>query len=497
MGGVVNTTPFKESFNYPDANTLGNIVSLYELGCFAGAMSTFVIGSILGRRQSILFGSLWLLAGAIIQACSNTVGVMIAGRIIAGVGMGIVNATVPVLQAEMSPAVSRGQLVAIDLVVLNCGIVVSYWVDYAFNFSGLTGAATWKVPIALQCVFIAAIFLIALIIPDTPRWYASRGRSEEALSVLARLRSSSVDDVLVQTQFNDIQQAITHEELEQKSGWLSLIKPGKGWSDDSLQTRKRLGLACFIQAAQQLGGINALIYYSSTLFSASLNLAEQPSAILAGGLNMVLILGAFISIFLVDRVGRRPLLLSCISGMSFVFVLQTIFVFKIQNNSANSSIRNAAVAMLFLFEFFFSVGFQATVWMIPSEVLPLSIRTQGSALSTASNWICNFAVVKFTPSALENIGYQTYIIFAVLNAFWVPIIYFFLPETKGKALEEIDELFAKDGWHLEHKQGGAAAQVLEKSDLNVRTDEENNPSIGDDDADSKKEDALQLDTKNA
>lgn len=102
---------------------------------------------------------------------------------------------------------------------------------------------------------------------------------------------------------------------------------------------------------------------------------------------MVLILGAVISIFLVDRLGRRPLLLSCISGMSLVFICQTVFVKRIAEGIASAAVGNAAVAMLFLFELFFSVGFQATVWMIPSEVLPLSIRTQGSALSTASNWV--------------------------------------------------------------------------------------------------------------
>lgn len=131
----------------------------------------------------------------------------------------------------------------------------------------------------------------------------------------------------------------------------------------------------------------SLIYYSSTLFSESLKLAKKPSAQLAGVLNMVLVLGSFISIFLVDRLGRKPLLLSCISGMSLVFIIQTVLVKKVQEGTASTSDSNGAVLMLFLFMLFFSIGFQATVWMIPSEVLPLSIRTKGSALSTASNWV--------------------------------------------------------------------------------------------------------------
>lgn len=189
---------------------------------------------------------------------------------------------------------------------------------------------------------------------------------------------------------------------------------------------------------------------------------------MAGYLNMILILGSVISIFLVDRVGRRLLLMPCISGMSLVCVLQTIFVKQIQAGTANASVSNAAVAMLFLFDLFFSIGFQATIWMIPSEILPLNIRIQGSALSTASNWICNFVVVKFTPSALANIGWRTYIIFAIFNAAWVPVIYFFLPETKGKVLEEVDELFAKDGWTLHEERAGGADGSGSKTSTGLR-----------------------------
>lgn len=158
--------------------------------------------------------------------------------------------------------------------------------------------------------------------------------------------------------------------------------------------------------------------------------------------------------------------------MSLVFILQTIFVRQIETGTASIEVERAAVAMLFLFELFFSLGFQATVWMIPSEILPLNIRTQGSALSTASNWINNFIVVKFTPSALANIGFRTYIIFAIFNALWVPILWGCLPETKGKGLEEIDELFSTDGWKLQahahpqqQQQGGGESARAEEGNV--------------------------------
>ncbi|SNX86572.1 probable sugar transporter [Melanopsichium pennsylvanicum] len=442
MGGIVGLGEFNKTFHNPDASTIGNIVSLYEIGCFFGALSTFLIGDYLGRRRTILLCSLIMIVGAIIQAASSSVGVMILGRIISGLGMGAINSTVPVLQAETAPAISRGQLVALDLTVLNLGIVIAYWVDYAFGFSSLTGSKVWRIPIALQCVFIVFLMACTLVIPDTPRWLAKKGREAEAIAVLERLHDASIDSPEVQKSFAGIQQALELERAASNTGWSALFV------SDRIRTRKRLFLACFIQAAQQLSGINALIYYSGTLFSQSLGFDSNKSALMAGGLNMCLILGSTLSIFLIDRVGRKKLLIPCIAGMSAVMCVQTGLVKKTQSGG-DPSYGRAAAGMLFTFEFFFSLGFQATVWLIPSEVLPLLIRTKGSALSTASNWIFNFAVVKFTPSALENIKWKTYIIFAILNACWVPIIYFTLPETKGKALEEIDELFTSDGWHID------------------------------------------------
>ena len=313
------------------------------------------------------------------------------------------------------------------------------------NYGGVTGSKSWRIPIALQCVFIAGLFVTAAIIPDTPRWLAARGRDAEAVAVLERLQKRSSESAEIQEAFGSIQQAIEHERATAKS-WSSLLFSRH---DDQIRSRRRLLLACFIQFAQQAGGINALIYYSATLFTKSVGLEEKPAALLSGFLNMTLIVGSVISIFLVDRVGRKLLLLPCIAGMSLVMAFQSWFIYEVQQPNSNGAYGRAATAMLFLFELFFSVGFQATVWLIPSEVLPLTIRTKGSALSTGSNWIMNFAVVKFTPSAIEDIKWRTYIIFAVLNAAWLPIIAIFLPETKGKSLEEIDELFAKDGWHLD------------------------------------------------
>jgi MFS family permease len=167
---------------------------------------------------------------------------------------------------------------------------------------------------------------------------------------------------------------------------------------------------------------------------------------MSGFLQTWFFVASFIPWFLIDRIGRRPLLLSMISVMSAIMIVQTGLIYNVQNHTSISrQCGIAAAVMLFLFEGAFTIGFQATVWVYPSEILPLRLRQRGSSVSTAMNWIFNFAVVQFTPPAIANIGYRTYIVFGILNACWIPIIYFFFPETKGLELEDVDRLFAKDG----------------------------------------------------
>ena len=205
-----------------------------------------------------------------------------------------------------------------------------YWIDYAFSTSdgGKGTSYVWRVPTILQCIFLIPMIFIIWIIPETPRWLAARDRNEEALEVLTRLNKNRMSHEEIQNIHTDIVRTVAIEKSIGAGTWSDLLK------NDSIQSRRRFLIACGIQAFQQLGGINALIYYSGTLFADSLGFDPHLSGLMSGFLNTWFFLASFIPWFLIDRVGRRPLLLSMISLMAAVMAVQTGLVYQTQHKTS-------------------------------------------------------------------------------------------------------------------------------------------------------------------
>ncbi|KAF4454546.1 sugar transporter stl1 [Fusarium albosuccineum] len=358
MGGLVNTSAFQDTFDSPNSDMI--------VGCFFGAVFAAIWGEKLGRRRSVLVGCVVMIIGAVLQAASYTRAMMIVGRIVSGLGLGTVNSTIPVMQAEFSPKSSRGIYVCAQLSTLNFGIFLVYWIDYAL--SSHQGSYAWRVPVILQCVPSLVIIV---------SWPSFR----------KPLVGTSEDDPEVQRLHSIITQTVAYETSIGSGSWKDLLK------EDSIKSRKRLLLACGIQSFQQLGGINAIIYYSSTLFQKSIGFDPRMSALMSGFLQTWFFVASFIPWFLIDRIGRKPLLLSMISVMAAAMAVQAGLIFQVENNTASAHAAGiGAAAMLFVFQGAFTVGSQATVWVYPSEILPLRLRQRGSSISTAANWIFNYAI---------------------------------------------------------------------------------------------------------
>ncbi|KAK7529253.1 sugar transporter STL1 [Phyllosticta citribraziliensis] len=441
LGSFVKVFPEMEVKGSPAeqehrATIQGIAVASYNLGCFVGAVACIWIGNMLGRRWTIFLGSLVMVVGAALQTSAFSLAHFIVGRIITGVGNGLNTSTVPTWQAETSKSHRRGQLVMIEGSLITGGICLSYWLDFGCSYLE-PSSASWRLPIGIQIIFALIILAFILGLPESPRWLILRGRDSEAIDVLCALNEREPDDPYIATEFTVIKDTVM--EMAQGS-FRDLFTMGKD------RHFHRTVLAYVNQMFQQISGINLITYYAATIYEQYVGLSPFVSRILAACNGTEYFMASWIPIFLIEKVGRRSLMLFGAVGMSLSMAVLAIA--NSINDGKTAAERNAAagiVAALFLFVFnsFFAVGWLGMTWLYPAEIVPLRIRAPANALSTSANWIFNFMVVMVTPVAFSSIGYKTYIIFAVINAAIVPVVYFFKPETAYRSLEEMDTIFQK------------------------------------------------------
>ncbi|KAI6082791.1 general substrate transporter [Hypoxylon rubiginosum] len=443
MSGIISADAFTSDFPEVKGNSTyeGFVVSIYAVGCFLGACFILSFGDHLGRRRSIFLGATIMIIGVIIQitAIPNGLGggptaQFIIGRCITGIGNGINTSTVPTYQAECSHSHNRGKLICIEGGNVAIGTLIAYWIDYGCTYG--PHAFVWRFPIAFQCFFALVVIILMTQLPESPRWLLTKDRNEEATTVIAALNNERRDDPAIKTQVAVIVDAIRASGHE---GGVTNMRDL--CTNGPTQHLRRLILGASSQMMQQLSGCNAVIYYFPILFQTSIGTSHN-LALLLGGVNMVVYsIFATTSWFAVERVGRRKLFLIGTVGQCLSMVL----TFGALIPGTESAAKGAAVG-LFTYIAFFGATWLPLPWLYPAEVNPLKTRAKANATSTVSNWLWNFFIVMITPVMLSgtgNSGWGTYLVFAVLNAIFFPIIYFFYPETAGRTLEEIDVIFIK------------------------------------------------------
>ncbi|CAP92667.1 sugar transporter-like protein [Penicillium rubens] len=446
MAGLLNGEEFVKSFpilEMPENATAsqkhyvdvirGAVTSCYELGCFFGAMFSMFFGERLGRTRLIFAGANVLTIGALLTTVCFTgkweVGQFVIGRVISGLGNGMNTATIPVWQSECSGAHNRGFLVCFEGAMIAGGTFIAYWVVFGLSHAG--DSVQWRFPVALQIFFALIVAAGALMLPDSPSWFVKRGLDKEACHVLASLKGSTPDSDDVLHDFNFLKADVENSKQTQAS-WKTVFTFGK------TQEFPRLLIGCSGQFFQQFTGCNAAIYYSTLLFQENLHMQKYLSLIMGGIFATVYAIATIPSFFMIERVGRRNLYLIGFLGQGLSFVITFACLIDANENNA----KGAAVG-IFLFIVFFAFTLLPLPWIYPPEINPLRTRTVGAAASTCTNWICNFAVVMFTPLFAGQSPWGVYLFFALFNFIGLIFGFFFYVETAGRELEEVDIIYAR------------------------------------------------------
>ncbi|XP_021836473.1 probable polyol transporter 4 isoform X2 [Spinacia oleracea] len=397
-----------------------------------------LIGSLVGGRTSDAIGRKWTMGigaiifqlGGLIMTVANSFQILMVGRLLSGIGIGFGATIMGVYIAEIAPASSRGFLTTFPEICINLGILLGYVSNYAF--SGLPANINWRVMLALGVLPSVIIGFALLVIPESPRWLVLQDRVNEARTILMKTIG---DEKEVAERLDDILKTASKAKSnnsQEKAVWREIVKP-------SHAVYKMLAAGVGLQCFQQITGIDALVYYSPTILKTAG--IEGNSQLLAATISVGVTKTAaiLVALLLIDRIGRKPLLYTSTIGITIC-----LFCISLSLPFMGKGPIGIALAILFICGdvAFFSIGIGPICWVLTSEIYPLRIRAQAVAVGFAANRVCSGLVSLSFLSVSNAISVPgTFLVFCAFSALSVVFVHKFIPETKGKTLEEIESLF--------------------------------------------------------
>ncbi|KXH55436.1 hypothetical protein CSAL01_05073 [Colletotrichum salicis] len=453
--GIITSTialeTFEAYFSNPSDTVAGGIVSAFQGGAIFGTIINMLFANKIGRRNTIFVGSVISCLGSALQAGAVNMVMLIIGRFIGGAAVGMVTSTIPMYASELSEAKYRGILSGLLQWMLSWGFLVAQWLGYGCSF--VRNDFSWRFPLAFQAVPGVILVTGIYFLQESPRWLMERDRHEDARRSLGKLRSG-LDEETIDLEFREIRDVILADRALGNISWKSIItKPS--W-------RKRLLLGCGVQAFGPLSGINVINYYGPRIYKI-LGIDTQTSLMIIGISGALSIVYCSIGLWLLDRVGRvKPLIISA-AGLGAALLVNAVQAQYLNEN--NAAQLRSMVAMNFVFSMFYTpLGIIS--WVYPAEIFPVEVRALGNAITTFTNWTVNLIFAQISPEALTNIGFRYFYVFFVFNLIAMMCYIFFFPETKGRTLEQMDELFGDQLVpHAMQDSVGAAAAIAKDEKL--------------------------------
>jgi MFS transporter, SP family, galactose:H+ symporter len=397
------------------------IVSGVLAGAAVGALGGGRLADLFGRRLLLIVTAIIFAAGAVICAAATSPAILIVGRIIVGLGIGLSSGTVPVYISEVSPADARGWTVSLFQLAITIGILLAYIVDYAFAKS-----EAWRWMFGLA-VIPAAVFAIGMyFLPESPRWLVRHGEPARARAILARIRATSDVDA----ELKEIEQSFAQS--QEHGNWHDLLSP-------TLRPALIVGIGLAI--FQQITGINTVIYYAPLIIQ-SAGVSSASGAILAtAGIGVVNVLMTIVSMWLIDRIGRRPLLLTGIAGM---IVTLGVLGWAFHSTARSEALSWLAVISMMLYVASFAISLGPIFWLLIAEIYPLHVRSSSEGLAATFNWGSNLLVSLTFLTLLQGIGApKTFWLYGLCAIGAWFFSYRLVPETKGRTLEQIEQFWRK------------------------------------------------------
>lgn len=392
------------------------IVSTLLIGALISAVLGGVFVDHFGRKMTLFITVIFFLVGTFLLTSAESVLEILVGRFVSGLGIGLASLVVPLYISEMSPAKHRGMLVSFNQFAITLGILLAYIVNYAFSSN-----QEWRWMFAVAFIPSCIQFIFLFFISDTPSWLISHGKTAKAYKVLDKTRKSQKHE-----------EVFDQKNISRKEGSF------KALFDPSIRSCFFVGMG--MSVFQQITGINTVIYYSPKIFQIAGYTTIESAISATLSIGVINVLMTLIALWLVDKIGRRPLLMIGLFGMAISLALMG-WSFFMQMESMGF----IAVGSLMTYVSFFAIGLGPIPWLLISEIFPLKIRGRAMGIAVFANWFCNYLVSLTFLSMLQGLGASgTFWLYTVICMLALWFVIKKVPETKGKTLEEIQRYFHRN-----------------------------------------------------